>query len=186
MQWMAGGVVYADCRTILGTSERQHVVKRERGHDQCDDHPVVDSRRVTQPPEGEAGPGNALGSTRAPTSRLSPPRFTVPRWACTSFAEGLHDGGGNQVARYGGQRVDAEEEDQHRRHRHAAAHTGEAINDTNGKTAEHKFDVHAVAKLIYLRSGPSSLPAVLQDRPSGDSLCVSLPLHQRLQCRVLR
>ena len=64
-------------------------------------------------------------------------------------ADGLHEQADDDVARDRGQRVDAEEEDQHRRHQRAAAHPREPDDDADEQPADGERDVegHAVGRV---------------------------------------
>ena len=56
----------------------------------------------------------------------------------------LHHDRGDEVAGHRRERLDAEADDQDRRHERAATHTGEADNETDDQTRERdaEIDVH--------------------------------------------
>ena len=71
-------------------------------------------------------------------------------------ADRLHHRARNQVGRHRGERHDAEEEDEHRRHQRTPAHAGQTDDDadTEGGDRERKVEAHAETMLgVQFHSG---------------------------------
>ncbi len=73
--------------------------------------------------------------------------------------ERLHHRRGHDVARHRGERIDAEEEDEHRRHQRAATHPRQADDEADHEAAQHQTDIHREGSFVV---GPASAP----DQPS--------------------